>query len=145
MEALKQSLHLKAGFEVVQQNVTDKQIRLVGRVPRDKTGQWLLVVERLLLREQEPDCAWNLDISKQYFLRGNRLLYGWRVILQAPSVAEHVDELVNIAKTTPMVQRQLEEVALVGGTDYSQLKGGKGAQSLFKAVVGPAANPLRRR
>jgi hypothetical protein len=136
MESFKEALRQKAGFEPVQENMTSNQIRLVGRVAINKVGQWLLIMERLLLKAQ--NAPWHLDLSKQYFLRGNRILYGWRVILQADNVAQYADELAQTVLATPVVQRQLEEVSLHGNTDRSVLRGGKGAQPLFTAVVGPA-------
>ena len=127
----------KVGFGVVTSTLGDKQIRLVGRVPQPQIGTWLLVMERLLVGEK--NAAWNVDISKQYFMRGAKLLYGWRVIFRADGIAQHLNEIAQVIQTTPMVQRQLDEVALHGGVDRTSLRGGKGAQPMFTAVVGAAA------
>jgi len=142
MEEFKQALTQKAGFECVQETPSENQLRLVGRIPSNKTGQWLRVMEQLLLHAQ--NAAWNIDLSKQYFLRGSRVLYGWRIIVQAAGVAQYDQALASIVASTPAVQAQLQEVRLYGrGSNDAIQRGGRGAQPLFTAVVGPAMKNMR--
>ena len=142
MDELKQALRQKTGFEPVSEATTATQIRMVGRIPKNKTGQWLRVMERLLV--QADSSPWNVDLSKQYFVRGGKLLFGWRIIIQAEQPEQYIEQLVSIIRSTPTVQRQLDEVALHGNVDRSYLRGGKGAQPVFRAVVGPLAALQRR-
>jgi len=142
MEEFKRALAQKAGFECVQETPSENQLRLVGRVPASKTGQWLRVMEQLLLQAQNAE--WNIDLSKQYFLRGSRVLYGWRIIVQAAGVAQHDRLLAGIVIGTPVVQTQLQEVRLYGrGSNDAMQRGGRGAQPLFQAVVGPAMKRMK--
>lgn len=142
MEDFKKALAHKAGFEVVQETCTTKQLRFVGRVLPSKTKQWLRVAEQLLLHSES--APWSLDLSKLYFLRGGKLMYGWRLIIQAEDVAQHVPALVSIVGATPAIQAQLEEVRLYGRGNNDVLeRGGRGAQSVLTAVVGPTLKRLR--
>jgi hypothetical protein len=98
---------------------------------------WLKVMEQLLTAMDTHD--WNVDLSKQYFMRGEKLLYGWRVIFQGEEVAQHLDEIAKIVMSAPLAQKQLDEVPLGASPDRNALRAGKGAQPLNKAVVGPLA------
>jgi hypothetical protein len=142
MEIITQALNHKAGFEVVTSTPSNDQLRLVGRIPTNNIGTWLAVLERLLIYAEK--AAWNVDLSKQYFMRGTKLLYGWRLIFQAEGVAQYAEGIAAIISQVPAVQRQLDEVKLYGGVDRTKLHEGKGAQPMFKAVVGPAAAAVRR-
>jgi hypothetical protein len=142
MEDLKQALAQKAGFEVVQESSTDRQVRYVGRVAPSKVKQWLWVAEQLLIHSD--GAPWSLDLSKLYFLRGGKLMYGWRLIIQGENVAQYQAALIAAVSKAPAVQAQLEEVRLYGRGNNDALEhGGRGAQSVLTAVVGPKLNRLR--
>jgi hypothetical protein len=142
MEDFKQALAQRAGFEVVQESCTTKQIRYVGRVAASKAKQWLRVAEQLL--QQSDGAPWSLDLSKLYFLRGGKLMYGWRLIVQGEDVMQYQAALVAAVTKAPTVQAQLEEVRLYGrGNNEVMEHGGRGAQSVLTAVVGPTLKRLR--
>ena len=128
----------RVGFEVVSKSSTESQLRLIGRVPSQKMGDWLIIIQRLLGRSEEAD--WNIDISKQYFLRSGKILYGWRLIVQADEVAGHLDEIVSLVTSSPRSKKEITEIPLTGaGAHRTTLKRGKGAQSVLNASVGPLA------
>lgn len=79
------ALMRKCGFEVVQEKETAKQLRLMGRSPADRWTFFLPVVHRLLTLSGTPGNSWTCDISKQYMLRNDQVLYGWRLIFQVVS------------------------------------------------------------
>lgn len=129
----------KAGFEVVNATGNQAQLRVLGRVQgSENTARWLLVVERLLMKAV--GAPWNIDISKQYFLRGEKLLYGWRVILQSPDLTPHFSTIVSTVNSTPSrVAVVSDEIPLNANPNRNALRNGKGAQGVLTAIVGPSA------
>lgn len=138
VEDLYRALHQKVGFEVVRADVTDRQLRILGRIPeKGRMPTWLETMQRLLARGHS--ARWDVDISKQYFLRGEKLLFGWRVILQAEGLASCLPDIVSTVASAPQVSRQLEEAPLHASPNRNVVKRGKGAQPIDRAVVGPMA------
>lgn len=129
-------LQQRVGFDIVTKNVTDTQIRVMGRIQQHNIPSWLLVMEKLLT---SAGGGWNIDISKQYLMRGQKLLYGWRIIIQGDNLGKQIDSICAAIASTPQVRRQLDEVALVAGPNRNSLRMGKGAQPVDKAIVGPLA------
>jgi len=76
---LKNALKL-LGFQTKDENATKERIRLIGSVALEETTFWLQKVTQLL--RLAADESWSLDISKYYFLRGDALIFGWRIIVQ---------------------------------------------------------------
>jgi hypothetical protein len=135
-------LQQKAGFEVVTKNSTENQLRILGRVPQARIASWLVTMENLLVAAG--DSGWNIDLSKQYVLRGQKLVYGWRVIVQAESVKDQLAAICAVISNAPAIQCELTEVALVASPNRNALRSGKGAQPIGGAVVGPMAlNTMR--
>ena len=136
-EHLYAALNKKVGFEVVTHKIADNQIRLVGRSPSQTTGTWLRVIQNLLVYGDS--APWSVDVSKQYFMRGQKLMYGWRLIFQGEGVSQYLQHIIQVVNSTPEVQQQLMEVPLHTGRDRNSLRNGKGAQSVIGARVGPLA------
>lgn len=130
---------LKArGFEAVSKNVTAKQVRLLGRVPQAGMSNWLVAVDWLLAKGE--NAPWTIDISKQYFRRNGKLLFAWRIILQAEDVSKYYGDLGEAVRNSPKAKTTVEEYTLHGvGPDRNSVRGGKGVQGVLNAVVGPAA------
>jgi hypothetical protein len=129
------------GFEVRQSKEADNQLRVVCRVPLDpvNTSRWLQLMERLLLRAEH--AAWDVDCSKQYFMRGGTLTFGWRLILQGQGIAQHLSDIISVLTMIPTTTRELDEVHLHAGPNRNALSPtGKGAQGVLTAVVGPVAH-----
>jgi len=98
---------------------------------------WLQLVQRLLALAEKS--TWDLDVSKQYFLRGDKLVFGWRLILQGAG-QEDLTALVAAISAVQRVQQSAEEVPLYSNPNRNSLSGtGKGAQPMGSAVVGPMA------
>lgn len=129
----------RTGFETVTKAVAAKQIRVLGRVRDGGVPTWLRVVERLLLRADKAE--WNVDISKQYFMRGDKLLYGWRIILQAEDINKHLSDIIQVIDSTPVAAGgenyyvDSDEVPLHGNPNRLALKNGKGAQPMESAKI----------
>ncbi len=135
------ALAARAGFETVNKQHGPTQLRLIGRVQRAAVGGWLLVVHRLL--QSSGTKGWTADISKQYFLRDNKLVFGWRFILQGENIPQHYPAVVQLIASSPRARAVVEEQALPGassGRNAPSLQSrGKGAQSSLNASVGPFA------
>ena len=135
------ALGSRAGFETVSETATDQQLRVIGRVSQQGMPNWLIVIQQLLLNQE--DAPWNVDISKQYFLRGGKVLYGWRLIFQGEELESYLDQIIEIVHGSPHAKRTVDEVPLVGcSPDRNVPKRGKGAQGVLGAVVGPAARNM---
>lgn len=137
-EQLVTILSSKVGFEVINDHDSPKQIRLFGRVRQPRMPGWLNVIRDLLLAaENNP---WSIDISRQYFLRGKKLFFGWRVILQGQDIAQHVTQVCKVIRAADVTTgKELDEVPLHASPDRNALRNGRGAQPMEKAVVGPMA------
>lgn len=139
------ALNQRAGFELVEQSKTARQIRLLGRVPLDRAGlnmnNWLIVTRQLLLRSAQ-GTAWTTDISKDYFLRNEKLVFAWRIILQADTIEAHLAEITSVVNTTPPSSRsEVTEMPLAGASpDRNSTAGGRrGAGPVDRVPIGPLA------
>lgn len=138
LSELEQLLKMRGGFEAVNQVTGDNQIRMLGRVPNEMMKAWLVVIHQLLTLSNKS--AWSADISKQYFLRGDRVLFAWRVIFQGEKIQEHLPAIAEVVTNSPRPRNTVEEQPLVGvSANRNSPKSGKGAQGVLNAVVGPMA------
>jgi len=142
-------LRMRSGFEAVNHQESANQLRVLGRVQKQGVNGWLLVARQLLLASERSD--WSLDVSKQYFLRGGKIMFGWRLILQGNLVAQRYEHVAQVVANAPRARAIVEEQLLPGaraGVDRnapSLENRGKGAQGSLKAVVGPFASAALRR
>lgn len=141
---LYQALATRGSFEVVSETVSTTQIRIVGRISKDRFNAWSMVIQELLKPSKARDGGWVCDVSKQYVLHGQTLRYGWRLIFQAPNVEAaipHILEAIGASKPPPAVE--LQDYLLPGYKD-GQIRGGvnargKGVSSSLSPMVGPRA------
>lgn len=130
---LYQHLHQRTGFEVVNQTVGENQIRIIHRISKEGMENWLAVMDALF--DAEAVSPWSIDLSKQYFKRG-RVVYGWRFILQAPNVVEHLPSVIEAVQKAPMASHPVSEQPLVGA-GLSR----RGVNAVGKGVRGIADGP----
>ena len=134
-------LQARGGFEMVNHQAAPNQLRLLGRVRKPAVDSWLLVTNQLLAVSEK--AGWGIDISKQYFRRGGKLMFGWRLILQGKDVEQHYASVAQAVHNSPRARKILDEQALPGAranrNQPSINNRGKGAQSSLKATVGPFA------
>lgn len=134
-------LNKKSQFEPVDLQESAAQIRIMGRVRADGTNanvaNWLLLVRNLLIRVQVTGCPWRADVSKSYFLKGEKVVYGWRLVLQAPGldVRTCIPDMISTVRGAPQASHvSVEEVPLVGASpNRNSLNRGKGAGSVLNA------------
>jgi len=140
VDSLLQQLRGRGGFEVVNNTSTAGQVRLMGRVKREAMPGWLIIVHRLLVRSNSQK-SWSVDISKQYFLRDERVVFGWRLIFQGKELEAALGDIIQSIVNAPRPRAFVEEQALAGARPNRNEPGstGKGAQGVLKAAVGPMA------
>lgn len=139
LDQLKMVLAQKTTFEVVSASSEGGKVRLLGRVrPTQNTGMLLKVMSNLLAAADAAE--WNMDVSKQYFLRNGRLTYGWRFIFQGQAIDASLPNIVSVIAGTKHVAQQLTEVRLHGGgaDRNAPSPGGKGAAPTGQARIGAA-------
>jgi len=131
------ALQSKVGLVVGEENVTDNQIRALFRLPELQMRQWLVVMKHLF--RQERQASWNLDISKKYFLMGEEVVQGWRIILRSEKIDEALDQIVSIVSGAPNAVFQVDQVPLQGravGDRNAVNARGKGATPIGGGGVG---------
>lgn len=139
-----------AAFETVSSSAAQKQVRVVGRVDRNRQSFWTTCVHHLLKTAATSGGAWTCDISRQFIMQDNQLRYAWRIILQGQDPAVLQKVLLNALESAPRPGRVEIESMLLPGYKPGQTRDGvnakgKGAQSSLNAVVGPmAAQRLQR-
>ena len=117
---LQAALNRKSSFEMVDHTNGVDQLRVIGRQKGDPMGvnlnNWLLVVKNLL--QGQMNAQWKVDISKNYFLRGEHVIYGWRLIFQTPDgspLEPHIPAIVKAIMTAPHTATgELKEFPLPG-------------------------------
>lgn len=138
VDDLLNQLHTRGGFELVNQNLSETQARLMGRVHKNSMGSWLILVQKLLQRSGQ---AWSVDISRQYFLRDDRVVYAWRLIFQGKDLQAALPDICQTIINAPRARTFVDEQPLVGAraNRNSPNAKGKGAQGVLTAAVGPMA------
>lgn len=123
-------MHARFGMQVVTQNASANQVRLVARVQPNFTRNWLVGAHHMLqCSQREP---WNLDLSRQYFLRGELMVWGWRLIFQHPELEKCLPSIIQAVQTSPRARFEVEEQQLPGVTGQRRVMNpetGKGASS----------------
>ena len=141
LDDLKRLLHQRGGFETVEAKLTDTQVRLEGRVPPNASSHWVVLVASLLKAAGD---SWSLDYSKHYFLRqlpsGQKMFYAHRLIFQAQSTTEALDQIYSVVSGAPRPNRtELQEFPLSGVGAHREATSGRGAYLADKAPIGPMA------
>lgn len=132
------ALQAKVGLSVGEENVSDKQIRALFRLSDAQMRQWLVVMHHLLLNERNAE--WSIDISKKYFLMGNKTVQGWRIIIRSDNLDKAVNHISQLVNASPNARFQVDQMPLIGrSADRNTVNSmGKGAT----LVGGEAGVPL---
>jgi hypothetical protein len=144
VEELIGMLHKKSGFEVVNHNLTQNKLRILGRVPKRgmNIGNYLVLIDRMLSVMESGKRAWSVDISDVYLKKAGKTVYARRWILQAENIEAHLGDVIAVLQSSPGSQRpELEEVRLYGlPPDRNNTSGGRrGAGPMGAVAVGAAA------
>lgn len=138
-EDLLHRLQVRGGFEAVNHSTKNTQLRILGRVPPQSMDGWLIIVQRLLMASGKSN--WTVDISKPYFLKNGKVVYGWRLIFQGEEIWNQLDDIAQLIFNSPRPKKILDEQPLPGvsGDRNVPSASGKGAQGVLRAAVGPVA------
>jgi hypothetical protein len=129
---LQAALSRKTGFEMIEHNEGVGQLRVMGRQPKDRMGMnianWLLVVRSLLQRSGQAGSPWKVDVSKQHFLRGEQVIYAWRLIFQCDgAIKGHYDDIIKTLRSAPHTSKgEITEMPLPGASKNRNNGGGIG-------------------
>lgn len=130
------ALMRKSGFEVIQEKETDKQLRLMGRSPVDRWNFFVPVMHRLLTASAKPGALWTCDISKQYLLRNDQVLYAWRLIFQADALAEQYGDIAKTILSALSPSRVELQSQLLPGCKPGDVRGGFNAKGKGTGAAG---------
>jgi hypothetical protein len=111
---------------------SDRQIRLLGRLPMARMGDWLVTMAHVHAHQQR-NGRWTVDFSKAYFPRGGKIVYAWRIILQSTdaSIMVHFQDILNAFQGAPSSTRgEVMEMPLMGALRNDTNAGGKGASTI---------------
>jgi hypothetical protein len=100
---------------------------VVGRVGPDHKRNWVVGIQHLLVQEQSK--PWNVDISRQYFLRNGVVVWGWRLIFQHEDIEAMCGDIIKVIAAAPRARFEVEEQALPGvtGPRHTMTARGKGS------------------
>jgi hypothetical protein len=130
------ALAMKSQFVVLQEDETPRQLRIMGRSQLDRWPFFLPIIHTLLTRSAQPESGWTCDISKQYFLSGGRVLYGWRIIFQSPVMADRYTDIIASINSAPRPARVELESQLLPGYKPGEMRGGVNAKGKGASAAG---------
>lgn len=134
-----------SGFEVVKENETATQLRIMGRNHPDRWPFLLPVIFTLRKAEKKPTCRWKCDISKEYFEANDRILYAWRFIFKADNLAEYYGDIISTIRSAPRPARVEVESMTLPGYKPGQVHGGVNARGKGVAAADSIPMILTRR
>lgn len=138
------ALAQKTGFEMVTEKETEKQYRFTGRCHPSRWS-FLLPVVYQLHRDSTAPSAWKNDISKQYILFQDRVLYCWRFIFEHESIASQYEGIVRAIRSAPLPARVEVTEVLLPGYKAGDIRGGVNAKGKGAASAGTSPMILNRR
>lgn len=133
--ALLTLLRSKFGYEARDVTPTKKQLRILGRLPTPRMGDWLVGMHHVhqgMVRRP----GWSVDFSKYYFPRNGKIVYAWRLIFQSVDdqpIEAHIPDIMNTFSGAPQSSRgEVMEIPLMGASTLSRNAqgGGKGAYTI---------------
>jgi hypothetical protein len=126
----------KCGFDVVQEKETAKQLRIMGRIPVERWNFYVPVIHRILTASAKPVALWTCDISKQYLLRNDQVLYAWRLIFQADTLAAQYGDITKTILSAPSPSRVELQSQLLPGCKPGDVRGGFNAKGKGTGAAG---------
>jgi len=138
------ALAKKCAFEVVQDNETARQLRIVGRCHYERWPFLLPVVHTLLSHSVQDTVPWTCDISKQYTIRDGKVLYGWRIIFQGDALSRSYEQIVAVINSAQRSARVELESVLLPGYKPGQTRGGVNAKGKGASSAGSVPMAIQR-
>lgn len=140
------AIRTRVPFEPIDIQESSNQLRIIARIRPDGTSapidNWMNVMMTFFKRMAQPTCHWKVDISKQYFPRGEKVVYAWRVMFQAENLMTLMPNIIESVMTAPLTSRaEVNEVPLLGASaNRNDTTGGRKGAGVFGSVpTGPMA------
>ena len=130
------ALTRKSGFQVVQENETPRQLRIMGRSHVDRWPFFLPVIYTLLLQSSKAEIPWTCDISKQYIINKDRVLYAWRMIFQSENLSSYYGDIAAAITSSPSPSRVEITEQLLPGYKRGDVRGGVNAKGKGSSSAG---------
>lgn len=134
------ALAQKTAFEVVTEVETEKQLRISGRVHPSQWNFFVPVIYALIKAQNTPGNLWTCDISKQYIIHVNRILYSYRVIFQGEALAAQYASIVSTIRGAARPSRVEITEMLLPGSKPGDVRGGINAKG--KGTAGADTTPM---
>ena len=144
-ETLITVLASRAGFEMITNQASATQVKLFGRVQNPNVQRWLATVSSLLIASRTAE-GWSVDVSRQYFLRGDKLFFGWRLILQGSDIQSSVPQVSLVVQETPVPQAavsETQEIKLNVAPNRNAMRNGRGVQPVGGVPLAVASASAR--
>ncbi len=94
-ERIKGVLRRAGGFEVTNYEQSEDRLRITGRVAQEDSQRWNVLMKHLLLSAGIPgESPWQVDLSRKYFVRDDKMLFSWRIIVAAEPDTKLSDALI---------------------------------------------------
>jgi hypothetical protein len=149
---LYEALMRRGYYEVVEETVRPNQLRLLGRVGKDRTAYLLPVMSVLYDASESPDFNWTIDMSKYHFKdQGGAFRWAWRFIFQSKaSIDSCYESIIQVILSAPRPERVEVSSVPLPGYNPNKVRGGqntrgKGAAAIGEAKTGPMGIALLNR
>jgi hypothetical protein len=140
---IKQALRTKVGFEALTANAGARQIRMTGRMPQTRIGDYLILVHHIEGWLERKNPGWTMDASKHYFChpKTKKVVFEWRYLFGAEDIVKHLHDIQSAILSVPGSSRnEVMEVPLVGASpDRNAHVRGKGVGLTDRTPTGPLA------
>ena len=103
-ERLAHALEGTGYIEAVNITFKEDQVNVLFRllaVSNDAFDKWIGLIKKMLLAERansDQAHAWKTDVSKPYFLKGDTLVYSWRVSVYSQQMTNSLDYFIRAIK-----------------------------------------------
>lgn len=139
------ALTQKTGFEVITPSELPNQLRIVGRCHPNQWNFFVPVIHVLLNTAAAEGSKWTCDISKQYVIRGTRVLYNYRLIFQGENLRECYGLIIATIRSASRPARSEVTEMLLPGSKPGDIRGGVNAKGKGVSSAGSLPLALTRR
>lgn len=143
-DRLYEALARRGYFEIVKETAGANQLRLLGRVGKDRTAYLLPVMSMLYDASESPDFNWTVDLSKHHFKdESGAFRWAWRFIFQSKAPIETCyPSITQVILSAPRPERVEVSSIPLPGYNPNRVRGGqnsrgKGAAAIGEAFTGP--------
>ncbi len=115
----------------------ENRVAVLCRVKEENKKKWTELLHKILLiadEESEEVHAWQCHFCQNYFLKDQKMVYGWNISIQSREMNISVEMISRALKGLPLRntnKRELDEFPLHGApADRNAPKGGRGVHTI---------------